>query len=79
MYSWEINKMVVSETTHARYAITYFDPEDEEGMRMKTWEFGTREDAEAWRRELEVVWETPEGEIKIDAVGRGDVFLGSVH
>ncbi len=38
------------------YAITYFDPKDEEGMKVKTWEFGTREDAEAWRREQEVVW-----------------------
>ena len=37
-------------------------------MRVETWEFGEREDAEAWRRELGVVWGVLEGEIIIDGV-----------
>jgi hypothetical protein len=34
------------------YEITYFDPLDEEGMRVKTWQFKTRAEAEAWIEEL---------------------------
>lgn len=47
------------------YIITYFDPEDPEGNRIKTWKFKTREDAEKWQSELEIVWRTPKKEIEI--------------
>ena len=60
--------MITPGSTHTRYAITYFDPEDEEGMRVKTWVFGTRGEAEEWMRELGVVWRAVEGEIEIDAM-----------
>lgn len=36
--------MVSPAGAQARYALTYFDPLDEEGMRMKTWRFENRED-----------------------------------
>ncbi len=55
-YTREMSKVLTPAAEHARYAITYFDPEDEEGMRERTWMFETKEDAEEWRRELEVVW-----------------------
>lgn len=51
-----------------RYSITYFDPEDEEGERDKTWYFDDLEKAKAWREELSVFWDTPEKDIKIQDI-----------
>lgn len=35
------------------YALTYFDPLDEEGLRVKTWHFKAKGEAEAWIEELQ--------------------------
>ena len=55
------------------YAITYFDPLDEEGMRVRTWVFRTREEAEGWRRELEVVWRVLVDEINVYEICENEV------
>ncbi|MBA3046717.1 MAG: hypothetical protein FP824_10980 [Euryarchaeota archaeon] len=53
------------EIIRTRYAITYFDPLDEEGMRVRTWVFDSLEGAEGWRGELGAVWRTARDESDI--------------
>ncbi len=51
-----------------KYQITYFNPADEEGMREKTWEFGTLTEAKTQQEDLSTVWNTPREDIRIEII-----------
>lgn len=50
------------------YEIIYFDPSDEVGKSVKTWQFISRKEVENWRKELEIIWRTSRREIKIHSI-----------
>ncbi len=65
--------IVMPEGPLARYTITYFDPLDEEGVRVRTWVFDSLGDAEGWRGELGVVWREQDDAIHICEIGENEV------
>ena len=52
------------------YEITYYDPNDPKGERIKTWRFKKLLSAKKWQRELENVWKSPKSEFPIKIVRR---------
>lgn len=53
-----------------RYKITYFDPSDPEGRRIKTWYFRTLAGARHKQADLRVAWKDPAWHFPIRKVKR---------
>lgn len=54
-----------------KYKITYLDPNDPRGERIRTWKFKTRKGAERHRADLMTAWKASAREIPIRKVTKG--------